>query len=326
MSRIGRLARKIWREPGESLGLAWWRAVQRLRRIAPSGDRLGSPRLLTWSNFHGSPPGSPQPSPIPFGSGVCRQSHFSLDLYRYWAGKLGQPPRFHRKQWEFVFLSQALWERGCLEPGKRGLGFGVGLEPLAALFASFGCRVLATDLEPDRARGAGWVASHQNAASLADLDFPGICPSEQFRERVSFRNADMNAIPRDLRGFDFCWSSCALEHLGSLEQGRRFVHQALETLKPGGIAVHTTEYNLSSDDLTLESPHLSVFRRTDVLELVESLEKEGHRVAPLDLSPGEGLVDRYVDLPPFSRPEPHLRLYLKRFACTSLGLVVRRAG
>jgi SAM-dependent methyltransferase len=326
MSPSAGLARRVWREAGERLGLAGWRALERLRRIGPSRRRLGRPQLLTWSNFHGSPPGSPAPSVVPLGSGLCRQSDFSLDLYRYWVGKLAQPPRFHRKQWEFVFLAQALWERGCLAPGMRGVGFGVGREPLAALFASFGCTVVATDLEPARARDAGWVASHQNAASLADLGFPEICPPEAFRERVSFQNADMNAIPAHLRDFDFCWSSCAFEHLGSLEHGLRFVHRALDTLKPGGVAVHTTEYNLSSDDRTLESAHLCAVRRRDILALVESLEKEGHQVAPLDLSPGDGLVDRYVDLPPFSRPEPHLKLYLKRFACTSLGLIIRRAG
>ena len=37
----------------------------------------------------------------------------------------------------------------------RGLGFGVGREPLVALFASLGCEVMATDLEPERAERPG---------------------------------------------------------------------------------------------------------------------------------------------------------------------------
>ena len=44
-------------------------------------------------------------------------------------------------------IAQALYERGKLKPGSRGLGFAVGKEPLSDLFASFGCDVVATDLE-----------------------------------------------------------------------------------------------------------------------------------------------------------------------------------
>ena len=39
----------------------------------------------------------------------------------------------------------------------------------------------------------------------------------------AYREVDMRAIPTDLRGFDFAWSSCALEHLGSLGAGMAFV-------------------------------------------------------------------------------------------------------
>ena len=63
----------------------------------------------------------------------------------------------HRKMWEWLFICEALFERGMLRPGRRGLGFGVGKEPLVALFASMGVEVLATDLDPERAREQGWT-------------------------------------------------------------------------------------------------------------------------------------------------------------------------
>ena len=51
----------------------------------------------------------------------------------------------------------------------------------------------------------------------------------------------MRDLPDDLGSFDFIWSSCSFEHLGSLGEGERFVLEALRFLKPGGVAVHTTE-------------------------------------------------------------------------------------
>jgi len=30
-------------------------------------------------------------------------------------------------------------------------------------------------------------------------------------------------LPADLTGFDFCWSICALEHLGTIAQGLDFI-------------------------------------------------------------------------------------------------------
>ncbi len=135
----------------------------------------------------------------------------------------------------------------------------------------------------------------------------------------------MNAISDDLTDFDYVWSSCAFEHLGSIERGLSFVLRAMHCLKPGGLAVHTTEFNLSSNSTTIESEDLSVYRRQDIERLVRALEREGHRVWPLNLQPGTGPVDRYVDVPPY-RTEPHLKLRLSRFVITSIGLAIERGG
>ena len=134
----------------------------------------------------------------------------------------------------------------------------------------------------------------------------------------------MRAIPTELTGFDFCWSACSLEHLGTLEAGLAFVERSLATLRPGGIAVHTTEFNLSSDDRTpMEGPTV-LFRRRDMLDLAARLEAAGHQVAAFDLDPGTGVLDEYVDLPPFL-DEPLLRLAFREFTTTSIALIIRAA-
>ena len=256
---------------------------------------------------------------------LCTEAQFREPDYARWCEAIAEAPRLHRKQWEFVYILQVLERHGMLAPGRRGLGFGCGREPLAAAMAARGCTIVATDLDPNARASREWIKTGQHAAALDDLNDRGLCDPAAFRERVSHRSVDMNAIPDDLRGFDFVWSSCAFEHLGSIAHGLRFVRNAMACLAPGGLAVHTTEFNLTSNLSTLESPLLSVYRRYDIDGLAERLAREGHRVPRRNLNPGTGQVDRYVDLPPYNSM-PHLRLMLDRYATTSIGLYAARGG
>ena len=265
------------------------------------------------------------PAPVPFGSAVCQQVHFTLDQYRWWTRALKDRPKFLRKQWEFVYIAQALYERGLLAPGRRGLAFGVGREPLPALFASFGVAVVATDQSLEGAVRAGWVNSSEHSADLGALNDRGICTDRMFSDLVSFAELDMNAIDAKFDGqFDFCWSACSLEHLGSLAHGLDFIKNSMRTLKPGGVAIHTTEFNLSSNDSTLESQDLSLYRRCDIDRLIEELKALGHKPSPVDYANGEGFAETVVDLPPYGRGEPHVRLRIGEYDCTSIGVIAVR--
>jgi SAM-dependent methyltransferase len=265
-----------------------------------------------------------------FGSNVCREAHFRMPLYRFWCERLAETPRYHRKQWEWVYICQVLHEHGLLRAGARGLGFGVGKEPLAAAFANLGVEVLATDMDVAAARSAGWLGENQHAGEdVAVLNGRGLCDPVEFAARVHYRSVDMNAIPADLAGYDFCWSSCAYEHLGSIDAGLAFVRRSVDCLRPGGIAVHTTEFRLGRGRRTLESGAVVLFRRSDFEQLAAELALAGHRVAPLDFETGHEPVERYVDHPPFA-DEPHLRLRLPMwfggYRTTSIGIVVERSA
>jgi hypothetical protein len=132
----------------------------------------------------------------------------------------------------------------------------------------------------------------------------------------------MNAIPNDLGKHDFIWSSCALEHLGSLRHGIYFILDANKCLRPGGIAIHTTEFNLSSNDDTLESPAVSLYRKKDIQDLQRLIELQGNFVLPINFYEGEEELDKYVDLPPYTR-DKHLRLLVEeKYVITSIALVV----
>lgn len=260
-----------------------------------------------------------------WSSCLCTQARCQGEAFQRWCAQLGEAPRFHRKLWEWVFIGETLRRRKLLEPGRKGLGFGVGQEPLVAAFAAAGCDILATDLDPDRAADAGWVRTGQHAAGLAQLNDRGLCNAHEFARRVSYRMVDMNDVPPDLGGFDFCWSSCCLEHLGDLDAGLRFIERSLACLRPGGLAVHTTEFNLSSTTKTVESGPTVIYRRRDIERLVERLAASGHQVAPIDWNRGQGVLDGFVDIPPYA-DNPHLRLTLGKYVSTSIGLIVTRSA
>lgn len=252
---------------------------------------------------------------------ACTRHQIESASFLYWAKRLGtRPGGLHRKAWEWCFITQALWERGKLAPSRKGLGFAVGNEPLTSLYASMGCDVLATDLDGANAAASGWVESNQHASGVDQLNASGICPREEFAHRVRFRSVDMNSIPGDLRGFDFLWSSCALEHLGSLTHGVEFVVRAMECLAPGGVAVHTTEINCDSDEHTIETGGSVIYRRRDLLALAERLEQRGYHVEPMDFHLGDTAADAHVDDEPYTTT--HLKLRIGPFASTSFGLIV----
>ncbi len=181
----------------------------------------------------------------------------------------------------------------------------------------------ATDLFVEQAAAQGWVDTNQHAGECAALNDRGLCGKEAFESLVDFQFVDMNAIPESLeRGFDFLWSSCAIDHLGTIGRGKRFVLDAMRLLKPGGIAVHTTEYNVSSNSTTIESGPTVLFRHRDIVDLAECLRRDGHHI-DLDFDPGSCPADNFVDLPPYVQ-STHLKLVIGEYVCTSIGLIITK--
>jgi SAM-dependent methyltransferase len=256
-------------------------------------------------------------------SQMCTLAQMEEPTFRRWTDALGWVPIAHRKQWEVVYILQVLDHYGAIRPGARGLGFGVGEEALPSLLASYGCSILATDLPADHHEAAQWRDTGQHSDDLSRLHFPALCPRAEFDARVAFRPVDMNAIPEDLQGFDFCWSACAYEHLGSIEKGLRFFKETVRRLKPGGIAVHTTEFNLSSNTRTIDDAATVLFRRRDMERLAMELRAEGHEVMPITYDQGSSPLDEHIDIPPYCE-DTHLKLAIRQFVTTSFGLIARR--
>lgn len=284
---------------------------------------------------------------------VCRSEHFDTGWYRSGAKAIAaggadlerfgpdfaatfattfQAMRFgpdgpvyrHRKMWEWAAITRALEERGKLHPGSRGCGFAVGYEPLPSLFAARGAEVLATDWVVEEA--TDWNVSGQQATTASHLRWPNLIDEANFDARVTFRSVDM----RDLDGlapgsFDFVWSSCSLEHLGDLEAGLRFIEQSAALLKPGGVAVHTTEFNVSSKTVTIESGPAVIYRESDLLTLPDRLAAQGMTLEPFDFDVGTDAADLKPDEAPYyAGGRQHVKLRYADQVMTSILLIATK--
>ena len=279
-------------------------------------------------------PGGPRET-VGLGSKASTQADLESRWLAHWCAELRMTLMYHRKIWELAYVLQALHEHGCLAAGKRGLGFGCGVEPIPSYLAAQDVAVTVTDMAPDDRRVAGWASSNEHLSALEQSFHGHLVGREMFEKNVELRYVDMNTIPDTLRGYDFCWSICALEHLGSIRKGLDFIVNAMATLRPGGIAVHTTEYNFWNDAETIDNWTTVLFQKKHFIDITATLRAEGHDVADLDLSPGTEILDRFIDIPPFAHdltPEltsfahavPHLKVSVDGFPATCFGIIIRR--
>lgn len=245
--------------------------------------------------------------------------------FEYWRRAFRMKAGLNRKLWEYLYIANGFNHYIGLKEGVRVLGFGVGRERIPAVLAARGCHITATDYD----EGGNWTAK-----SIADLLQPletdtdpglaheAICDPEIFSRNVSFRNVDMNNIPADLRGYDCLWSCGSLEHIGGLDRGLDFIERSLDCLRPGGIAIHTTEFNLSSNEHTLDTPTLSFYRRQDIEALASRLQASGHHIV-LNFTRGTSCVDNHVDKAPYDYSLTMNALHWN-FIITSIGLIIQK--
>jgi 2-polyprenyl-3-methyl-5-hydroxy-6-metoxy-1,4-benzoquinol methylase len=258
----------------------------------------------------------------------CTQAQLESPTFRAWAERMKEPFWLHRGIWMWCYIAQALDERGMLKPGKRGLGFGVGEEPLSALFAECGCRVLATDLDTGKSN-EGWIKTSQHADSLKSLNGRGICSDTAFKNLVNFQFLDMNELPsvEEMGGrFDFIWSNCSLEHLGTIQLSEQFIGKSLEYLKPGGVAVHTTELNISPNSKPLESGWTVLFQQSDFERIAQRVRGLGYRVPAMTFAQGSLPADSvFRSSEPGQETLPLINYKISdELATTSFGFIVER--
>lgn len=263
---------------------------------------------------------------------VCRNEHFDSKWFQQAGiesgliaiGANGAPIiNRHRKAWEWVAITAALRERGKLSVGSKAMGFAVGTEPLSSIFSRHGVEVHASDMPVENAKG--WSDTNQHAASLEALYFSQYVDRKTFEEKVSFSSVDMNRIGHLPKNeCDFVWSSCSLEHLGNLELGIEFIKNSVKLLKPGGVAVHTTEFNLSSDTETIVEGDTVIYREQDLRRLDRELRAMDAGLERLDLWGGSHEFDIKADYAPYhANGREHLKLRIGPYISTSVLLIIQ---
>lgn len=265
----------------------------------------------------------------------CDDPRF-LELGRWVEQWVGDPAgrQYSRKLWEWLYIYEATNLAGLLRPGASAVGFGCGNEPLPAMFASHGVEVLATDQGIDGAQGEAWAATGQLMGDLAGFSRPHIVDDAELARLVRLREVDMNAVPADIGTFDIAWSSCVIEHLGSPQRGMDFIVESCDLLNPGGIAVHTTEMELTSRAETADYGHCAVYRIDDLMDLQK-------RLAEIDCTasfnfhvsmdtPADRWISMLAMVPEAQEIYPdrdgHLKLALFDSVSTSYGVIVRKNG
>lgn len=251
-------------------------------------------------------------------SQLATASQMYEDSFAPWSAHLRGEPEMDRKVWEYAFIMQAVTTYAGVGAGKRGLAFGSGKEIIPSIFAAKGCEIVVTDYVPDIS-DRGW-----EARGLNDLHYPDIIERNDFERLVSFRHQDMNYIDDDLRDFDFIWSTGSLEHIGSHANGLAFVENAMRCLKPGGIAVHTTEFTVSSETKGRDHPDLSFYCRKDIENLAMRLLNAGHYLA-LNFTRGNTLADTHVEVAPYGAGQ-NLNVHFLSHVITPIGLIIQKDG
>lgn len=280
------------------------------------------------------------PYSVSLKSKVCEQADIESDWGRYWFSEMRRPLVYHRKFWEHAYIMQTLFEHGMLQKGKRGLGLGCGQEPLPSYFASKGCEIEAGDKpdQPGETAQNAWKANNAYTKSLDSLFHKNFLTREAFEERVKLRYIDMNNLPEEIFGqYDFCWSACVVEHLGNVEAGLAFLRNSLKLLKPGGISVHTLEFNYLDMPEGFDNYGLVAFSRKHVESVIKEITALGGLVAPTDFNWGNMLFDKYMDLFPQNNLQyadlklnmrqsstvPMLKVSIHGLPLTSFGMIIK---
>lgn len=242
--------------------------------------------------------------------------------------ELDEQPRLHRKQWEFAQIFRTLQTLGFLRADARGLSMGGGVERLLYALARRVGHLTVTDLYESKSVWEGARTDDPDQFVKAAAPFP-IDPS-----RVSARHMDMRALEFVDRAFDFCYSSCAMEHIGTYDDFLMHLREVRRVLKDDGVYVLTTEFHYGDDAITV--PNNYYFSSGYLAELVGAVSLEAfggidgslwpHALnSPLPSNLGdlcahstEGIAGRLLE------SAPHVQLLTGGLPFTSLNVVLTK--
>lgn len=184
---------------------------------------------------------------------------FRPEIEQIITNDLEEMPRFHRKQWEFTMIVHVLRSLGKLREDSVGLSMGGGKERVAYALARHVRQLVVTDLYENK---TSWECARTDN------------PDEFIRRNKPFPvdDAKLMALRMDMRDlqfpdrtFDFCYSTCAVEHIGTESDFLAHFNEVARVLKDDGVYVFTTEVLFG--DPTIRDEHNYVFSLGLLFEL-----------------------------------------------------------
>lgn len=251
---------------------------------------------------------------------------FAEDLERF--GPRFPEGREYRKHWEIAMSARALREAGSIRPDAEVLGVAAGREATIYWLSRHVRRVFATDLY---LTDDAWSELDSDAAMLTD---PGRHWAGEWNpRRVVVQHMDALDLRYEDGSFDAVFSSGSIEHFGGHEEVHRAAREMHRVLRPGGVAVVSTEFRLEGPSPGL--PGIMMLDRGDLTELLfEGVDWEP--MSELDTSISEETLSTVTDLADAvadraaGRPEwstyPHIVLRHDGHLFTSVHLAFRKAA
>ena len=264
-------------------------------------------------------------------SKLCDAADWSDPLFdRAIRVELAEEPRFHRKQWEFARILRTLEAHGLLNGTSHGLSMGGGDERLLYAVARRVGHLTVTDLY---GAGSAWEGARTDDPDRA---IKASAPFHVDPSRLTAMRMDMRSLEFGNGVFDFCYSSCAIEHIGEYDDFLAHLREVRRVLKDQGVYVLTTEFHYG--DEVIPAPHNYYFSASflDGLVAAAGFEARGgvdgalsphacNRPIPAnlrDLLPdaADAVTGRLLD------SAPHVQLLTGGRPFTSLCLVLTKAA
>ena len=241
--------------------------------------------------------------------------------------KLSSEGFIHRKDWEWALGIIAMRRFGKLNEKSTAIGVGSGREAILYYLANKVKHVYATDLYKVR----NWMEA-------APSDFPEnpkkYAPFPYKEDALTVLRMDGTKLEFPSESFDIAFSFSSIEHFDSGGKNNhsgalRSLKEMERVLKPGGLAVITTEYIINDKE------HLEFFnKRTIYSDLIDKLERL-KLVEPLDLRITTKTLDTVIDYSSigvswnninndYKRTHPHIVLRIKNILFTSIMLVFQK--
>ncbi|RMF58202.1 MAG: class I SAM-dependent methyltransferase [Calditrichaeota bacterium] len=253
---------------------------------------------------------------------------FDPELIRVIEQELQEPARFHRKQWEFAMIFHTLEKLGYLHGSSTGLSMGGGNERVLYSIAKHIKKLVVTDLYEENTT---WDTARTNDPT----DF--ILSSKPFpldNKKLEVQRMDMRHLEFGDQEFDFCYSSCAFEHIGEYQDFLQHLHEVYRVLVEGGVYVFTTEFHFGEE--TIQDDHNYIFSADYLRQLLKD--------CPLSLAvhPNVSITHHTANQPlphninnllylgeifkehPLNEQIPHLYLLRGKYPFTSILFILKK--